>query len=305
MRRGAIEAMSRDTAPTQRRPILRAVGWGCNHALRNWNHENFDRANGGINMANLVVHWELGTHDAGRLGKFYTGLFGWRIEKQSSMEYSVVYTNSKLGINGGIVQIDESTSPFLTFYVVVKDLQETLATAENLGATIASPPTPIPAVGTFAQITDPEGFLIGVIEPPPDWDEQAASQAREGEQGNPVIHWEISAANAERLHDFYTSLFEWRIDTDTPNNYPMVQTGGIEGIDGGIVQVGIDDPRILTVYVAVDDVRATIDKARRLGAKSAGPPITVPGIGSFAHISDPDGHTIGVMQETEVEDGLG
>ena len=157
-------------------------------------------------MANLVVHWELGTHDAGWLGEFYAGLFDWRIEKQSSMQYSVVYTNSKLGINGGIVQVDEPTSPFLTFYVMVEDLRETLSMAENLGAIITSPPTPIPAVGTFAQIADPEGFLIGVIEPPPDWDEQAASQAREGEQGNPVIHWEISAANAGQLHDFYTSL---------------------------------------------------------------------------------------------------
>ena len=90
-----------------------------------------------------------------------------------------------------------------------------------------------------------------------------------------------------------------------PKNYPMVRTGGDEGIDGGIFQAGINEARILTVYVEVDDVQATIDKAKRLGAKSAGPPITVPGIGSFAHISDSDGQTIGVMQETEIQDGLG
>ena len=35
----------------------------------------------GIDMVALVVHWELGTHDAGWLGEFYTGLFDWRIEK--------------------------------------------------------------------------------------------------------------------------------------------------------------------------------------------------------------------------------
>ena len=85
----------------------------------------------------------------------------------------------------------------------------------------------------------------------------------------------------------------------------MVRTGGKRGIDGGIFQAGNDDPGILTIYVEVDDVRATIDKANRLGAKSIGQLITDAGVGSFAHVSDPDGRMVGVMQEKEIEDELG
>ena len=48
-------------------------------------------------MANAVVHWELSSHDAERLHRFYTCLFDWRIEKQSFMDYRAVFTGGKGG----------------------------------------------------------------------------------------------------------------------------------------------------------------------------------------------------------------
>ena len=252
-------------------------------------------------MANLVVHWELGSRHAEKLGNFYTSLFGWRVEKQSSMDYRVVYTGNKLGIDGGIAQIDGATPPYLTFYVMVNNLRATLATAESQGAKVALPPTPNPNVGTFAQINDPEGFLIGIIEPPPDWGDQVTDREQGEDSGNPVLHWEINSANAANLQGFYTTLFDWRIDTEAPDNYPMVLTGGEGGIGGGICQIEDDGPASLTLYVEVDDVQATLDKAQGLGANGVGELMHVPGIGTFSHISDPDGHVLGVMRGESAE----
>ncbi len=248
-------------------------------------------------MNNAVVHWEFGSHDADSLGRFYTDLFGWRIEPQASMNYRVAYTGSQRGINGGIMEIDEHVHTNLVFYVVVEDLEATLELAQSLGGKPAFPPTPIPGVGTFAHIHDPQEFRIGVIEPPPDWDEEAAGQRRQEEGGSPVIHWEIGSGNPEELHDFYTSLFSWRIDTDTPLNYPMVLTGGEGGINGGIYEAEDPDHRFLTIYVQVQDLAATLDKARDLGASYVGEIASVPEMGSFSVIGDPEGRLIGVMQE--------
>ena len=252
-------------------------------------------------MANAVVHWELSSHDAERLHQFYTGLFDWRIEKQSFMDYRAVFTGGKGGIDGGMMDVEDSTPPYLTFYVSVEDLQASLSKAESMGAKTVIPPTPIPNVGTFAQITDPEGHLIGLIEPPPDWDEQAGSQAREERDGNPVVHWEIGTANAKRLHGFYTALFDWQVDTNNPHGYGVVHTGATDGIDGGIFQTGNGTPNYLTFYVQVDDVRAALSKAQSLGATTVGAVTPVPGVGTVAHFADPDGHLVSVIQDEVIE----
>ncbi len=248
-------------------------------------------------MAHPVVHWELSSHDAEKLQQFYTGLFDWQIEKQEFMDYRVVRTGGKGGIDGGILQDKDITPPYVTFYVQVEDLHASLSKAGSLGAKTVVPPTPIPVVGTFAQITDPEGHVIALIQPPPNWDELTDSQAREECDGNPVIHWEIGTANAKQLHGFYTTLFDWQIDTNNPMNYGLVRTGGEGSIDGGIYQTENGVPSYLTFYVQVDDVRAVLSKAEGLGAKAVSPPTPVPGVGTFAHFSDPDGHVIGVMQD--------
>ena len=247
-------------------------------------------------MENTVIHWEIGSRDPERLTEFYTELFGWRIEKHPAMEYRVVYTQNKQGINGGIAPVDAEMSPFLTFYVVVKDLDLTLIKAQEMGAKTVFPPTPIPGVGTFARIADPQGFVVGAIQPPPDWGEQSAPP-REDAGGRPVMHWEIGSGDPEKLHDFYSTLFGWQIDTDTPQNYPMVQSGGEFGINGGIYEAEMPEHRFLAIYVQVDDLAATLKRAENLGAQYVAEIVTVPGIGSFSIIQDPEGLPVGLMED--------
>ena len=248
-------------------------------------------------MDNIVVHWEFGSHDSESLGRFYSELLGWRIEPQETMSYQVAYTRSERGINGGIMQVGEEIPTYLVFYVVVEDLQATLDLAQSLGGQTTVPPTPIPGVGTFAHFSDPQGFLIGAIEPPPDWDEQAAEQQRKEEGGNPVIHWEIGSGAPAELHDFYTALFGWQIDTDTPMNYPMVLTGGEGGINGGIYHAEDPEHQFLTIYVQVKDVAETLRRAGDLGASYVGEIASVPDMGEFSIVGDPEGRLIGIMQE--------
>jgi uncharacterized protein len=118
-------------------------------------------------MPNPVVHFEIIGKDQQLLEGFYKDVFGWKITPM--MEgYSLVDTMSKpgSGIGGGIGAGDESRR-HLTFYVSVADINAALVTIEAKGGKSAFGPHPIPDGGVIASFLDPEGHLIGIIQPPP------------------------------------------------------------------------------------------------------------------------------------------
>jgi len=53
--------------------------------------------------------------------------------------------------------------------------------------------------------------------------------------GNAVIHFEVVGADGAKLQQFYGDLFGWKMNTDNPMNYGIVDNGG-EGINGGVGQ---------------------------------------------------------------------
>jgi predicted enzyme related to lactoylglutathione lyase len=98
---------------------------------------------------------------------------------------------------------------------------------------------------------------------------------------------------------FYTKLFGW--DTEEMNTagmaYTVVKAGG-EGI-GGISALPNDAPRenspMWGVYVTVDNVDATAETAKKLGAKLLVPPQDIPTVGRFCVIQDPQGAVISAI----------
>ncbi|MDO8612544.1 MAG: VOC family protein [Dehalococcoidia bacterium] len=114
-------------------------------------------------MAHPVVHFEIAGKDGKKLQEFYGKLFDWKIEVDPAMDYGMVDTGGEGGINGGIFQAQGETPPYLTFYVQVDDLQAYLDKAQSLGGKTIVPPTPIPNVGAFAMVHDPEGNLVGLF----------------------------------------------------------------------------------------------------------------------------------------------
>ncbi len=112
---------------------------------------------------------------------------------------------------------------------------------------------------------------------------------------HPVVHWEIATSNAKKAQEFYARLFDWKIDTNNPMNYGMVDTGG-GGINGGIYQPPEGCPPYMTMYIMVDDLQKYLDKAVSLGAKECMPTTPIPGVGSFAMFSDLDGNMVGLFK---------
>lgn len=115
---------------------------------------------------NRVVHFEIPANEPEKLTKFYAGLFGWKFQKADfpGPEYWLCDTGSDgPGINGAVMQRQHPQQPW-TNYVEVASIDATLAKALSTGAQVALPKTPVPGVGAFAAIIDPQGNICGLWE---------------------------------------------------------------------------------------------------------------------------------------------
>ena len=127
---------------------------------------------------------------------------------------------------------------------------------------------------------------------------------------NNVAHFEIYADNPEKLSHFYTSLFDWDIE-EVPAaagmEYRVVHTVDTDGqnrpsspgaINGGIAKrpngYGVNGA---VNYVSVDSIEASVEKAKRLGARVTKGKTAVPGMGWFAMLTDPEGNNFAVWKE--------
>jgi predicted enzyme related to lactoylglutathione lyase len=119
--------------------------------------------------------------------------------------------------------------------------------------------------------------------------------------GQPVVHFEIIGKDGDALQRYYSELFGWEIDSNNPMKYGTIQREGNvnadgAGIGGGIAAGPEGYDGHVTFYVQVPDVEASLAQAESLGGKRMmGPDQVMEGlvIGLF---TDPEGHTIGVLQ---------
>jgi predicted enzyme related to lactoylglutathione lyase len=118
--------------------------------------------------------------------------------------------------------------------------------------------------------------------------------------GAPVIQFEIVGGTPGQLEQFYGKLFNWKIDSNNPMKYGLVNTDSAgRGIAGGIAANQAGEHRV-AVYVEVGDLQDALDKAETLGGKTVQPPVQIPGGPKLALFSDPAGNVIGLLGAQEV-----
>ncbi len=112
--------------------------------------------------------------------------------------------------------------------------------------------------------------------------------------GNPVTHFEIVGRDADALQAFYRDAFGWET-VPAGRAYAMVHTGAGTHGGVGVAPEGGGASRV-TVYIAVDDLDAALDRVERLGGRTVLAPLHVPNGPSIALFSDPEGHVIGLAK---------
>ncbi len=113
----------------------------------------------------------------------------------------------------------------------------------------------------------------------------------------PVIHFEIFGQNGDGLKKFYGNIFDWKINSDNPMNYGVVESAGEGSIGGGIGQVENGQPNHVTFYVGVPNIKATLAQIEGAGGKTVLPETEIPNMVTFALFADPEGNIVGLVKQ--------
>jgi len=120
--------------------------------------------------------------------------------------------------------------------------------------------------------------------------------------GKPVVHWEFWTKEPDKVSDFYSKVFDWKISTVPGMNYRFVDTaasGTGPGINGGIFTPEQSGPwpGNMAFYIDVDDLASYRRKITDAGGKILVEEQEVPGMGWFSLFADPDGRVLGIWKQ--------
>jgi predicted enzyme related to lactoylglutathione lyase len=112
----------------------------------------------------------------------------------------------------------------------------------------------------------------------------------------PVVAFQIRGRDAAKLAAFYRELFGWKMSTDNPIGIISVEPGigGPEMGVGGFILPG--DPATV-LFVQVASLGESLAKAVELGGKRIMEPFDVPNGPTVAQIEDPEGNSVGLVQQ--------
>jgi len=130
---------------------------------------------------------------------------------------------------------------------------------------------------------------------------------------NPVVHFEMSAKDKDRMRNFYETAFGWHTEqlgkemgeyvlvttTETDEKTGLPRRPG--AINGGFYQY--DDPlsQCPSIVIAVDDIKEAIKKVEEAGGKVLegqvpGKPDEIPGVGLYASFIDTEGNRVSMLE---------
>ena len=111
-----------------------------------------------------IVYFEIHYNEAERARKFYSKLFGWKIERNPGTEYWTI--SSQEGSHGGMMKRFNPNQK-ITDYFGVQSILESSAKVEKLGGKILVPKMAVPMEGYFALCMDTESNIFGLWEDDP------------------------------------------------------------------------------------------------------------------------------------------
>jgi len=109
-----------------------------------------------------VLQFQILSKEPEQTAKFYSELFGWKVDANNPMGYRRIDTGSSQGIQGGIWPAPPQAASFAQLFVGVMDVKESVQRAESLGAKVLIPPTVLPEGDEMAVMHDPQGLSFAL-----------------------------------------------------------------------------------------------------------------------------------------------
>jgi uncharacterized protein len=128
---------------------------------------NRNQGIGVANEDNSFCWADLNTPDQDRAAKFYSSVFGWKLER-GKQDYSSGYLHIQNGEDfiGGVppsAYLDSRAPAHWLLYFMVAEVAAAETKAASLGGRILMPARHMEGVGTWAIISDPQGAVLSVF----------------------------------------------------------------------------------------------------------------------------------------------
>ena len=115
-----------------------------------------------VNEAGALSWNDLITPDPHASRRFYSELFGWRIEEVPGSGGYYWSIHNRESANGGLLPLD-GVPPAWKAYFATDDLDVAIASVTDAGGSVLMPPREVPA-GRFGAVRDPQGAAFSLLE---------------------------------------------------------------------------------------------------------------------------------------------
>ena len=195
--------------------------------------------------------------------------------------------------HGGFGPAQGGAPPHWLGHVAVDDVDEAAGRAEAAGGTIVAPAMDIPEVGRMVVVADPQGAVLslftGVGRLDADRGRLRLGRADDhGRRGREALLRRGRGLGEPRHGHGQLRLHDLRVGRRRPGGL-HARPEGAEGM-----------PPAWLTYLGTDDVDATVEKAKSLGAAAViMEPTDIPTVGRLAVIADATGAAVGIYRPSE------
>ena len=251
------------------------------------------------------IWYELLTADIAGAKRFYDAVVGWNIQDRSDFpnDYRMIGRSDGKFAGGAMQLTDEmkqhGARPTWLGYILVPDVDASVAAIRQEGGQVPMPPFDIPGVGRVAMVTDPQGAPFYIMKPlPPEGDPNAKSDVFSPTEAQRVRWNELSTTDQDGAIEFYKRQFGWKQEGAMPmgemGDYRFIQANGVN--IGAIMRKPPQLPvSVWSYYIGVDDIDRAIQAISDGGGQVLNGPNEIPG-GEFAlNALDPQGAAFGIV----------
>lgn len=247
-----------------------------------------------------TVSWvDLSTPDIEDAKRFYAGLLGWELTVQRTPmgEYTVASSGGR-EVAGMMAQAPEmaGTPAVWTVFVVVDDIEATLAGVTGAQGEIRQAPFEIPGGAQVAVVADRSGADFALISHGP-----RPGYPYYSDEVGAVCWAELMTRDVQAAIGFYHDVLGWTAETDDSGPIPytvcMLDDDQVAGMIGRPPDLPAGVPDSWSVYFTVADCKATQSLATELGGSVILSATPTP-MGPFAVLADPAGAAFQVMEIT-------
>jgi uncharacterized protein len=240
---------------------------------------------------------ELATSDAPGAKAFYTDVFGWTVQENDMGEMGTYFIFQKNGRDAAAMyelmpeQKAQGVPPSWLSYVAVTSADESAAQAESLGATLIRPVFDVSDLGRMALLRDPQGAVFATWEAKKQWGLGIRNEAS-------TLCWnELATKDPDAAREFYTKLTGWTAKGSPEYTEWHREEEGIGGMRA--IAAGDPTPPNWMPYFLADDCDASTAKAAAGGARTFMPPTTMPDVGRFSVLADPQGAVFALFEQAK------